>query len=56
MDWTSLTAVLALVTLLSAIGFAFYSKRKVDARRDDDTAPKSTLAKDANSRGKPADV
>lgn len=56
MDWTSLTAVLALTTLLLAVVFAYYSKRKVDARRKDDDAPKSTLAKDKDSRGKPSDV
>lgn len=56
MDWTSLTAALAFLTLLSAVGFAFYSKRKVDARREEDSARKSTLAKDKDSGGKPADV
>lgn len=56
MDWTSLTAALAFVTLLSAVGFALYSKRKVDERREKDAAAKSTLAKDKNSHDKPADV
>lgn len=56
MEWTSLTALLAFVTLLSAVGFAFYSKRKVDARRNDNDARKSTLAKDKDAHGKPADV
>jgi hypothetical protein len=55
-DWTSLIALLALVTLLAGVGFAFVSKRKVDARRRDPDAPKSTLAKDQNSKAKPADV
>lgn len=56
MDWTSLTAALAFFTLAAALGFAFYSKRKVDARREDSEAPKSTLAKDQSSKAAPADV
>lgn len=56
MDWTTLTAALVFVTLLSFVGFAFMSKRKVEKRMDDDTARKSTLAKDQSSTAKPADV
>jgi hypothetical protein len=56
MDWTFLTAALAITTLLCSVAFAFYSKRKVDERRADNNAPKSTLAKDKDSHSKPADV
>jgi hypothetical protein len=56
MDWTSLTALLAFVTLGAFIVFAFVSKRKVDARKTDPQAPKSTLAADQDSHAKPADV
>ncbi len=35
MDWVSLTAALAFATFLFSVAFAFYSKRKVDARRED---------------------
>jgi hypothetical protein len=56
MEWTYFTGAVAFVTLGIAVGFALYSKRKVDERRADPNAPKSTLAKDKNSRGEPADV
>tara|TARA_R110002049_G_scaffold81092_2_gene206111 strand:- start:1259 stop:1429 length:171 start_codon:yes stop_codon:yes gene_type:complete len=56
MDWTIFTGALAIVTFAIMIGIALYSKRKVDERRDDPSAPKSTLAKDKNSKGDPADV
>lgn len=41
---------LALFTLLAVIGFALVSKRRVEKRRHDENAPKSTLAKDAPDR------
>lgn len=56
MDWTTLVAALAIVTLLTWVIIAFISKRKVEARMDDPAAPKSTLAADVPSHGKPADV
>ncbi|UWR21397.1 hypothetical protein [Sulfitobacter sp. S190] len=56
MDWTILTAALAFVTLLGAVGFAIYNKRSVENRMDDPSAAKSTLAKDKDAHGKPADV
>lgn len=56
MDWTSLIAVLALVTLGVWVGIAFISKRKVESRMNSNTADKSTLAADKSSTGKPADV
>ena len=56
MDWTSLVGLLAIVTLAAGIFIAFLSKRAVEARMDDPEAPKSTLAADKSSHGKPADV
>jgi len=41
---------LALFTLGAGIIFALVSKRRVEARRHDPDAPKSTLAKDAPDR------
>lgn len=48
--------ILAGVTFLLVIGFAMWSKRATDKRIKDANAPKSTLAKDKDSHGKPADV
>jgi preprotein translocase subunit SecG len=56
MDWTFFTGALAIVTFGIAIGIALYSKRKVDKRMHDKNAPKSTLAKDKDSKADPADV
>ncbi|WP_299029174.1 hypothetical protein [uncultured Sulfitobacter sp.] len=56
MEWTLLTAGLAFTTFFAAIAVAFISKRKVDARRDQEDAAKSTLAKDESSTAPPADV
>ena len=56
MDWTILVGALAFVTLLSWIGIALLSKHKVEKRLNDPKAPKSTLAADADPKGKPADV
>lgn len=56
MDWTIFTGLLAIITFAIAIGFALNSKRKVDKRLDDKNAKKSTLAKDKDSKGDPADV
>ncbi|WP_172839502.1 hypothetical protein [Sulfitobacter alexandrii] len=56
MDWTILTGLLAFVTLAIVVYVALRSKRRVDDRRKTPEAPKSTLAADAPSKGKPADV
>lgn len=48
--------LLAMFTLLAFVVLAIISKRKTEARMEDDTARKSTLAKDKSSHGKPADV
>ena len=37
---------LALTTLLLVMAFALWSKRRVELRKEDDDAPKSSLAKD----------
>lgn len=51
MDSSTLIAVLSFGTLGSVIAFALISKRRTDARRNDPTAPKSTLAKDGPDGG-----
>ena len=56
MDWTMLVGALALVTLVGWIVLAQISKRQVEMRMKNDNAPKSTLAKDKASDGRPADV
>ena len=56
MDWTSLVGLLAIFTLAAFAIFAFVSKQKVEDRIDDPDATKSTLAKDKNPHGAPADV
>ena len=42
---------LSLLTLLAVAVFALVSKARVEARRHDPTAPKSTLAKDGPQGG-----
>lgn len=56
MDWTMLTAALVFTTLILAVGFAYWNQQKVEERRKDPNAPKSTLAADKSSHGEPADV
>lgn len=56
MDSGDIVVFLALFTLLAVAIFALWSKRKTEARLDDPTTPKSTLAADKNDHGKPADV
>lgn len=51
-----IVGLLAFFTLVSVAVLAFASKRKTDARLDDPTSTKSTLAADKSSTGKPADV
>lgn len=47
--------VLAMMTLLSVTVFAYISGQKTRERLADKNAPKSTLAADARSDGKPID-
>lgn len=56
MELTFIVPVLAMLTLLGACVFALYNQQAVEARRDDPTAPKSTLAKDKPATAEPADV
>lgn len=56
MEPGSIVLLLALFTLLVFVVLALVSKRKTNKRMQDDTAPKSTLAADKSSNGKPADV
>ncbi len=56
MDWTILVGALAFFTLGVVAILAFVSKQKTDARKKDPSAPKSTLAKDTDLKGDPADV
>lgn len=48
--------ILALLTMLFMIVFALVGKKQIEERVDDSSRPKSTLAKDKASDGKPADV
>ncbi|PTX56368.1 hypothetical protein C8N43_1025 [Litoreibacter ponti] len=48
--------LLSFGTMLAVIVFAIMSQNKVLARMDNPDAPKSTLASDKSSHGKPADV
>lgn len=56
MDVLVLIPALALVTLLAVSVFGYVSAQKAEERRRDPSAPKSTLAADAPSKGTPADV
>jgi hypothetical protein len=56
MDVTVLIPALALLTLLGVAVFALVSKWKIEARREDAAAGKSTLAADKASDGTPVDV
>lgn len=51
MDYSWLIPFLALFTLLSVGVFALISKERVEERRHDPNAPKSTLAKDGPQGG-----
>lgn len=51
-----LLPALAFGTLLAVAIFAYVSQQKVLARKKDPDAPKSTLASDKNSHGRPADT
>jgi len=50
MDLSFLVPLLALITLLAVAVFALVSKSRVEKRRHDPTAPKSTLAEDSPDR------
>lgn len=56
MSATDILVILALISMFAFACFALLSKRATEQRMADDTAPKSTLAADAPSDGKPADV
>ena len=56
MDITFFLPVLTMITLLAVVVFALVSKAKVEKRLADDDAPKSTLAADKASDGRPVDV
>ncbi|EBA11168.1 hypothetical protein [Roseobacter sp. CCS2] len=56
MDTGFIVILLALFTLLAFVVIAIVSKRKTEARMENDNAEKSTLAADKPSDGKPADV
>lgn len=51
MDYSALVPILALGTLLAVCIFALVSKARVEERRHDPYAPKSTLAKDGPQGG-----
>ncbi len=51
MDYTWLVPFLSLFTILAVSALALASKARVDARRHDPNAPKSTLAKDGPQGG-----
>ena len=56
MDSSLLIGAKAFTTILGTVAFALYSKVKTDERMQNSDARKSTLAKDKNSRAKPAAV
>lgn len=56
MDFAVFLPVLTMLTLLAGVIFAYLSGREARKRREDPNAPKSTLAADAPSDGKPVDV
>ncbi|MCL3882424.1 hypothetical protein [Marivita sp. GX14005] len=45
--------LLIVVTLGAALAFSLYSRKKTREELKDENAPKSTLAKDKDSTGKP---
>jgi hypothetical protein len=51
MDFAWIVPVLFLVTALAVVIFALVSKKKVEDRRHDPYAPRSTLAKDGPQGG-----
>ena len=51
MDYSWIVPLLALVTMLAVLIFALASKARIEERRHDPNAPKSTLAKDGPQGG-----
>jgi hypothetical protein len=51
-----LIIILPLATFVLVIGFVLWSRRATKKRLETHNAPKSTLARDADSHGTPADV
>jgi hypothetical protein len=51
MDFAFLVPLLAMTTMLIVIVLALVSKKKVDQKRRDPNAPKSSLAADAPNTG-----
>ncbi|MBC7736962.1 MAG: hypothetical protein H7245_07005 [Candidatus Saccharibacteria bacterium] len=51
MDYAWIVPLLALVTMLAVLIFAMASKARIEERRHDPNAPKSTLAKDGPQGG-----
>jgi len=51
-----LMVILAFSTFALVLVIALVSKRATEKRIENENAPKSTLAKDASSHGRPADV
>lgn len=56
MSMSFIVVVLFLLTSLAVLVWAITSKAQIESRMADPNAPKSTLAADAPSKGKPADV
>jgi len=56
MDWFGIVGALAFFTLGTVAVLAFVNAQKTKERKEDPNAPKSTLAKDTDSKGDPADV
>lgn len=56
MGASDIVAILFLVTLGAVAVFALVSKKRIEDRRHDPDATKSTLSEDKPSTGKPADV
>lgn len=51
MDYSYIVPILSLLTLLAVCIFALVSKARIERRRHDPNAPKSSLAKDSPSGG-----
>ena len=56
MDWALLIGTFAIVTLLAGVAIALNSKKNTEVGIYDRSASKSTLARDGDPHGKPADA
>lgn len=56
MDASLFLPLLTFLTLGGVIAFALIGRDAIEKRQDNEDAPKSTLAADKDSHGKPADV